>query len=157
MNQIYTLRTLFHDLRHLALLFIVGLIIACSSPGSDPQPNVSDVNFEGSYKGRMVSTTKSGNQTFTQTTEKLTVEIKTGASAGALTVQFFEEPFGEISDRLTATVRGNTLTIAKQKTPGYPDHTYEGSATLSGKTLALTLNDTDSGSTQVQTVTATKP
>ncbi len=158
MNRFFTLRTLFHDLRHLALLLIVGLVIACSSWGSDdPQPNATNANFEGSYKGKMVRTTKTGNQTFTQTTEKLTVVIKPGASAGTLTVQFFEEPFGEITDPLKATVKGNALTIVKQTTPGYPDDVYEGSGTLSGKTLALTLNNTYNGSTQVQTVTATKP
>jgi len=154
MNRFFTLHTLFHDLRHLALLLIVGLIVACSSSATDPQPNAA---FEGTYTGKMVSTTKSGNQTFAQTTDKLTVGIKPGTAPATLTVQFFEDSFGEISDPLAATVRGSTLTIAKQKTPGYPDHSYEGSATLSGETLALTLTDTDSGSTQVQAVTATRP
>lgn len=139
--------------RWLALL-LAGLIVACSSSGSDPQPNAS---FEGTYQGKMISTTKTGNQTFTQTTEKLTVTLKTGPSAGTLTVQLFEEPFGEISDPLAATVKGNALTIAKQTTPGYPDDVYEGSGTLLGKTLSLTINDTYNGLTQVQTITATKP
>ena len=86
MSRFFTLRTLFHDLRHLALLLIIGLVIACSSAGTAPQLNAGNVSFEGSYKGKMVRTTKTGNQNFTQTTEKLTVTIKTGPSAGTLTV-----------------------------------------------------------------------
>ena len=138
----------------LALSQLSGLIVACTSLGSEPQP---DASFVGSYQGKMTMTTKSGNQTFTQTVDKLLVEIETGSSAGALTVQFFEDGFGEISGPERVTMNVNTLSMSKQTTASYPDDVYEGSGTLSGKTLSLTLNETDSGTTQVQTITATKP
>lgn len=154
MNHFRTHRISTFIPRLLTLSLLSRLIVACTSSGSEPQP---DADFAGSYQGKMTMTTKSGSQTFTQTVDKLTVEIKTSSSAGALTVQFFDDRFGEISDPLKATTKSNTLSIPKQTTPGYPDDVYEGSGTLSGKTLSLTLNDTFNGTTQVQTVTATKP
>lgn len=138
----------------LPLLVACGLLTGCSS-SDDLQPSGAD--FAGSYRGKLVTTTKSGNQTFTQTLNDLTVEVKPASRSGTYTVQLFADSFGEISDPLTATASGNQLTLARQTTPGYPDDQYEGSGTLTGKTLALSIIVSYVGGSEVDTITATKP
>ena len=139
----------------LVLLIGSGLLSGCSK-SSDPAPAATD--FAGNYKGKIVVVTKSGNQTFTQTLDKITTTVKPGSGANAFTVQLIDDQYGEISDPLKTTVSGNAITLPKQKTPGYPDSEYEGSGTLSGKTLTMTVTVRYSdGTSEVDTITGTKP
>ena len=145
--------------RLLTLLFLVGLggPLGCTKGSSDPTP-VTPTDFAGDYKGNMVIANKSGNLTFSQTVDKLTVVVK--PITGAYTLQLFDDQFilGEISDLLSVTLRGNTITLPKQRTPGYPDSEYEGGGTLTGKTMKMTVTRRyDDGYLETNTITATKP
>ena len=93
--------------RLLTLLFLVGLggPLGCTKGSSDPTP-VTPTDFAGDYKGNMVIANKSGNLTFSQTVDKLTVVVK--PITGAYTLQLFDDQFilGEISDLLSVTFAG---------------------------------------------------
>lgn len=138
----------------LLLLVTTGLLTGCGKD-SDPQP--ADSDFAGTYKGKMVLSLKSGNQTNNQTVDELTVEVKPAGQTGKFTVQLFEDSFGELSDPLTATASGNKLTLAKQSSPSYADHEYEGNGTLTGKALAMTITIRYPGYTETGVITVTKP
>ena len=143
--------------RLFTLVLLTGFILlAGCSKSTDPAP--ATIDFAGNYKGKIVVVTKSGNQTFTQTLDKITTTVKPGSSANAFTVQLIDDQYGEISDPLNTTVSGNAITLPKQKTPGYPDSEYEGSGTLNGKTLTMTVTvHYADGSSEVDTITGTKP
>ena len=138
----------------LLLLVTTSLLTGC---GKDSGPQPADSDFAGTYKGKMVLSLKSANQTNNQTVDELTVEVKPSSTPGTFTVQLFEDSFGELSDPLTATASGNKLTLAKQKTPGYPDSEYEGNGILTGKALAMTVTIRYFGYTETGVITVTKP
>jgi len=142
----------------LLMLFLLigsGLLSGCSK-GSDPAPATTD--FTGQYKGKATIVSKFGTQSFTQELDKITISVKPGATSGAYTLQVIDDQFGDISEPLKTMTSGNAITLPKQKTPNDPDSEYEGSGTLTGKTLTMTVTVRYSdGSSEVDTITGTKP
>lgn len=137
------------------LLLGSGLLSGCGSK-DDPAPAPATSDFVGQYTGKMIIVVKDGNQTFGQTIDRLVVNVK--AAAGAYTVELRDSQFGPFYDPLKATLSGNAFTIAKQKTTNDVGSDFEGSGTLAGKTMTMTLTVRNAdGSIETDTITATKP
>jgi hypothetical protein len=147
----------FYSLSTLVLAMLLTLS-ACQKETTEPEPTPTET--VETYTGHMVTTYATATQGTSQT---MAVGVKISATAKADEVTWtIIAPLGDYNDPATAnvTTSGTTrkLTIPKQKQSYGPGQevTFEGSGTIEGKKLILSIVEIEAGMEYQHQIEATK-
>lgn len=145
-----------------SLFFVIQLAVlfmgfsSCKNDSEEPEPVTNSVI--GKYAGKMITTGGLTNQgsAITQTMV-ISVELTAGSKENEFMWKIIG-PFGDYNDLIVATLNGTTFTTPKQKlTYGPGDEvTFEGTGTLIGLQLTVTLKEDDGGGQYTHEITVTK-
>ncbi|WP_421828952.1 hypothetical protein [Larkinella sp.] len=155
MNYTKSITLRFQFLPVLFILLIIGLA-GCNKNSDDPEPITT--SSIGKYAGKMVTTGGLTNQgSAIVQTMAITVEMTSGSKENEVRWKIIG-PFGDYNDPLTATIDGTKFTTQSQKlTYGPGDEVvFEGTGTLIGQQLTVTLREDDGQGQYTHEITATR-
>jgi hypothetical protein len=155
MKKNYPYATSLMRTRLLYVSLLVVLLIGCTgSNNNNPNPAA---DWPGTYTCQMTSQDPA-NHTYHF---DVSVMIRNGLKTGEVSLDINNPILGPLVESWTGTIQGTKITLPTLKPINQDDQPMEGSGTLTGKTLKLTLLEQGSFFTPVasvtHTITATRP